>query len=459
MPAVGRFSGTPASISASEAPQTDAIDDEPFELGDLRDHAHRVGEFVMRRQHRMDRAPGQLAVADLAALGAAEASGFADRVGREVVVQQELLLVGPRQRVDVLLVLAGAERGHHHRLGLAAGEQRRAMGARQHADFGDDVADGLDVAAVDALAGVEDVPANDLGFQLLEHAGDAQLVVFRLLAFREVVRHHLFLGLADRGVAVLLDRNGVGGAQILLDQAEHFLFQRAFVDDLDVARLLGGLLGQLDDRLDHRLEVAVTEHHGAEHDVFVQLLGFRFHHQHGVGGAGDDQVELGFDHLVERRVEHVFVIGEADAGGADRTLERRARNRQRRGGGDQRQNVGIVLHVMRQHGDDDLGLVAPAVDEQRADRAVDQAGNQRFLFGRPALALEIAAGNAARGVGLFLVVDGQRQEVDAFARRLRGHHGGEHDGLAIGRQHGAVGLTGDLAGFKLEGTATPVDLD
>ena len=214
MPAVGRFRGTPASISASEAPQTDAIDDEPFELGDLRDHADGVGELVMRRQHRMDRAPGQLAVADFAPLGAADASGFADRVGREVVVQQELLLVGSRQRVDVLLVLAGAERGHHHRLGLAAGEQRRTVGARQYADFGDDLAHGLEVAAVDALAGIEDVPAHDLGFEFLEHAGDAELVVFRLLAFREVMRHHLFLGLADRGVAVLLVGDGVGGAQV-----------------------------------------------------------------------------------------------------------------------------------------------------------------------------------------------------------------------------------------------------
>ena len=182
----------------------------------------------MRRQHRMDRAPGELAVADLAPLGAAEASGFTDRVGREVVVQQELLFVGSRQRVDVLLVLAGAERGHHHRLGFAAGEQRRAVGAGQHADFGDDVAHGLDVAAVDALAGVEDVPANDLGFQFLEHAGDAELVVFRLLAFREVVRHHLFLGVADRGVAILLDRNGVGRAQILSRSGRAFPFPARF---------------------------------------------------------------------------------------------------------------------------------------------------------------------------------------------------------------------------------------
>ena len=245
----------------------------------------------------------------------------------------------------------------------------------------------------------------------------------------------------------------------MLAETEHFLFERAVVDDLDVARLLGGLLGQFDDRIDHRLEVPVSEHHGAEHDLFVELLGFRFHHQHGVGGAGDDEVELGFDHLVECRVQHIFVIDEADAGGADRALERSAGQRQRGGGGNHGQNVRIVFHVVRQHGDDDLGLVAPAIDEQRTDRAIDQAGDQGLLFGRTSLALEIAAGNAARRIGLFDVVDGQRQEVDAFARRLGGDDGGEHDGLAIGGEHGAVGLTGDLAGFEPERTATPVDLD
>ena len=31
MPAIGRLSGTPASIRASEAPQTVAIEDEPFD--------------------------------------------------------------------------------------------------------------------------------------------------------------------------------------------------------------------------------------------------------------------------------------------------------------------------------------------------------------------------------------------------------------------------------------------
>jgi hypothetical protein len=150
----------------------------------------------------------------------------------------------------------------------------------------------------------------------------------------------------------------------------------------------------------------MIEHHGAEHDLFVEFLGFRFHHQDGVGGAGHHQIELGFDHLVQRRIEHIFVVDEADARGADRALEGRAGEGQRRGGSHQRQNVGIVFHVMGQHRHDDLGLVAPAVDEQRTDRAIDQTGDQRLLFGGSAFALEITAGNAAGCVGLFDVVDG-----------------------------------------------------
>ena len=37
--------------------------------------------------------------------------------------------------------------------------------------------------------------------------------------------------------------------------------------------------------------------------------------------------------------------------------------------------------------------------------------------------------------------------------------GGEHDGLAVGRDHRAVGLARDLAGFKLERPPTPIDFD
>ena len=68
----------------------------------------------------------------------------------------------------------------------------------------------------------------------------------------------------------------------------------------------------------------VTEHDGAKHDVLGQLLGFRLDHQHRVLRAGDDEIELALGHLVDLRIEHIFVVDEADAGGADRSHERRA---------------------------------------------------------------------------------------------------------------------------------------
>ena len=172
MPATGCLSGTPASIRASEVPQTVAIEDEPFELGDLGNDAQRIGEVVVGREDGVDRPPGELAMADLTPSGRPHAPGFAHRVRREIVVEHEGFLVGPLQRIDVLLVVTGTERGDRQGLGLAAGEQRAAMGTRQDADLGQDRPHGLEVAAVDADAALEDVAADDRLLELLQHLAD-----------------------------------------------------------------------------------------------------------------------------------------------------------------------------------------------------------------------------------------------------------------------------------------------
>ena len=440
MPAVGRLSGTPASISASEEPQTDAIDEEPFELGDLGNDADRVGEFGRRRQHRMDRAPGELAVADFAATGRADASGFTHRIRREVVMQQECLFVGSLQRVDELLVFGCAERRHHQRLRLTAGEQCGAVGTWQHADFGDDRAHSFEVTAVDTFVGVEDVPTHNLGFELLEHAGNRELVIFWLGAFREEMCHHLFLHGGNGVLAVLLLHDRVGGAQVLFGEAEDFLLQRFVVRNDQFARLLCSFFSELDDGLDHRLKVPVSEHHGTEHDLFGQLFGFRFHHHHRVIGTGDDEIELTFRHLVECRIEDILVVDEADASAANRAHKRRAGQCERGGGRNHGDDVGIVLHVVRKHGDCHLGIATPAFGEQRSDRAIDQARGQCVLFGRTALALEVAAGNTTGRVIFFGVVDGEWEEIDSFLRLLGRHYGGEHGRLAVGGEYRTVGL-------------------
>ena len=90
-------------------------------------------------------------------------------------------------------------------------------------------------------------------------------------------------------------------------------------------------------------------------------------------------------------------------------------------------NVGIDLGIDRHHRRDHLHFVEEAVGEQRPDRAVDEARGQRLLLRRTSFALEKAAGDLAGGVGLFLVVDGQRKEVLAGLRDLRGLRRDQHD--------------------------------
>src|SRR5215471_18478666 len=111
---------------------------------------------------------------------------------------------------------------------------------------------------------------------------------------------------------------------------------------------------------------------------------------------------------------------------------------------------------MGQRCHDHLRVAPPAFREQRTNGTVDQAGNKRFLFGRTAFPLEIAARDATGGIGFLLVVAGQGKEIDSGLRLLGGHNGGNDDRLAIGGQYSPVGLTRYLTGFKDELAPTPV---
>ncbi len=339
MPAVGRFSGTPASINASDEPHTVAIEDEPFELGDLRHDADRVGEFRRRRQHGMDRAPGELAVPDLSPAGRTHAARLADRIGWEVVVEQKTLLVGAIERVDVLLILTRPERRDDERLGLAAGEQGRAVRTRQNPDLRQDWADSGQVAAIDATFVVEDVPADHLRLGIMESFGDFGGREPGLAALGGQRGQDLRLDDVDRGVPLLFFGDRIGGPQVRLGDVEHGLLDCGAVAFGQIARILGGLFGEADDRLDDRLEAGMAGHDRPQHGLLGQLLGFQFDHQNSIRGAGDDEVQGRVLHLFDGRVDPYLTLYEADARRPDRPHEWHAGKSERRGRGDQSQDV------------------------------------------------------------------------------------------------------------------------
>ena len=63
---------------------------------------------------------------------------------------------------------------------------------------------------------------------------------------------------------------------------------------------------------------------------------------------------------------------------------------------------------------DDLHLVAEALGERRAQRAVGEAAREDGGLARATLTAEHAAGDLAGGVHALLDVDGEREEVDAL---------------------------------------------
>ena len=417
-------------------------------LGDFRHHAHGVAELFLGRQHRHQRALGQPAVADFAAFRRADAAGFTGGVGRHVVVQHETVGVGAFERVDGLFVAAGAERGDHQRLGFAAGEQGGAVGARQHAGADGDRAHGAGVAAVDARLAGEDAVAHHAGFEAVERVLDvvgSDRVHVGADQFGEGLAAHFI----DRAHARLLLLDVVGGLQAVFGQRLEALDHRGVLGQrLPVPGVGAGFVGQFVDRGDRGLHLGVAEHDRAQHDVFGQFHGFGLDHQHGGLGAGDDQVERRILQLRMGRVEHIFAVEEADARRAHRAVERQTGQRQRGRRPDQRGDVGADFGVGRHHGGDDLHFVEEALREERADRTVDQARNQGFAFRRAAFALEETAGNAAGGVGLFLIVDGQREEILARLDFVLGDHGDQHHGVVHVDDDGAGSLAGDFTGFQ-----------
>ena len=419
-------------------------------LEDVRHDADGVGELLFSGHHRRQRAFRQSAVANFAAARTRHATGFADRERREVVVEHEALPRLALEALDLLRIVGGAERAGDERLRFAAREDGRAVRAREDAGLDPDVADLVELAAVEPDAVGEHFFAEDLLLQLLED----RLRVGLLLGFgflrqlrdqaleREVHRLVVFELLAD--AHRLGERPEDLAFDLLVEVGGDFLARH---DQLLLTRFLREIVNHRHDLLDGR----VRRVEGGDDLLLGDFLRARFDHHQPVLAADDDEVELALFALLEGRVDDELAVDEAHADGGDRLLERDVRESERHGRPGDREHVGVVLLIGRQDERDDLRLEAPAFREQRPRRAVDAAAREHFLFGRPAFALEEAARDASRGVGVFAVIDGQREEVDTFAGVGRVAGRDEDHRIAEANDDRAVRLLGELAGFKPEG--------
>src|SRR5205814_989665 len=100
--------------------------------------------------------------------------------------------------------------------------------------------------------------------------------------------------------------------------------------------------------------------------------------------------------------------------------------------------------------DDDLDFVLVALGEEWPDWPVGQAAGEDGILAGPTLALNKTAGDFPGGVHAFLVIDSEREEVDAFPGTAGANDGGQHHGIAVAHRDGAIGQASQAAGLEFE---------
>ena len=239
----------------------------------------------------------------------------------------------------------------------------------------------VELAAVEADAVREHLFAQDLLLQLLEDGLGLDLPLdFAFGNRRDQILERLVDGLVVFELAADAHRLGERHVDLLFDLAVEVVADFLLRDrHLLLARLFGEIVDAGDDLLDRR----VRRLERLDDLLLGHFLRAGLDHHQAVLAAGDDQIELALFALLERRVDEVLAVDQADADAGDRLLERNLGERERGGRAGDREHVGVVLLIGREDQRDDLRLEAPAGGEQRPRRAVDARGSSALPF-RPA---------------------------------------------------------------------------
>ena len=424
---------------------------------DLGHAADGVGELLQRGQHRHKGALGQCAVADLAAAGAAGCAGLADRVRREVVVVNVALGLLIGQVIHELVVLGAAQGAGGQHLGLAAGEHAGAMDTGQDAHFCGQRADLVDAAAIHALALIEQPAADDVLLHLVADEVEVCIAQVGVLC-GDLVQDEQQRGIAD--VLVVGVHRSLEVVQILLlDGMEDVHIQ---AHDLEVDLRLAALGHDLVDERDGLLDLHMRRLDGVQHGVFIDLVGTGFDHDDLVHGGSHGQGQVALFALLLGRVQDDLTVHQADLNAADGAVPGDLRHSGDEGCADHTGDLRAAVRVQAHDGHGDADIVAHLLGEQRAHGAVHNTAGEDGALTRAALAAHEAAGDAACGVELLLILDIQGEEIHTFAGLGAHDHVAHHAGLAVADEGACVGQAAHLAHLDLEGPASQrrlVDLE
>ena len=244
------------------------------------------------------------------------------------------------------------------------------MSARKDANLDGDLANVLEATTVDPHA-LFDYPLAHAVLELLveELAEDVDMLRESLTELRD--------GLLAQLIGGSFARCLVGTERCLVEPQREVL-----AHDLDHLLGIGGrcvlvlgfadLLLQLDLGRAQLLDRFVRHLQGVNHRLLGDALGSGLHHQDGIGGAGDHEVEVRVGHPRGRRVDDERSVEESHPHRSDWARPWDVGDRQGGGRPVDAEDGRVVLLVSRQDGRHDLHVQPEHVREQRPQRAVGQ---------------------------------------------------------------------------------------
>ena len=418
-------------------------------LENIRHHTHGIGILLSDGNHRLQRAPSQVTVADLAAAQAAGGFGLACRERREIIVQHELLGTLYQHFVLDLLVHLRTEGHRSQRLRFTAREDRRTVSGGQVAHLAPDGADFVRAAAVQALALVEDHVAHGLLLHVVVEIFVNQRRLLDQLLFRET-GGELGLQRIEGIFALVLHRTAGGdGVSLVVKLPNDGLTQLFVIHFVAIGpfHVLAQLLRKFDLYGTVFLNLFVRELDSSEHHLLGHLLHLALDHQNIVDGTADHDVQIGVLHLREGRVDDVLTADTGHTHLRNRTAERDVRNSQCSRCGQSGQSIGLNIFVRRNqvYGHIYLGVIVRR--KQGTQRTVDQTGYEDLAVVSLALTLHEAAGIATASGIFLLILHLERHKIGVGFRVLGGYHRSQEHRISHLHHDGAVGLLGQFARF------------
>ena len=387
-------------------------------------------------------------MADFTSAGAAGRSGFANGIGRHVVLVHIAFGCYAINAVEFLGFGNKAEGCNGKNLGLSAGEHTAAVGSGKKANFCGKRTDFVKAAAVNTFSVVDEPSSYNVFLKFVDSFVDFKNIV-RINFVKFFVNSGndgLESSVADVFVVGIKSSSNVFDCEFF-DFLEHFCRN---IDYLVFEFFFTDFRNNAVDEIYHLNVFFVGGHDCFEHGGVINFVCACFDHNNFFVGGGNDKVKVGFCILFCGGVKDDFAVNKANFAACDRSVPRNIGNCNSHGSADHSAHavgiVGVNGHCRHNY----RAVVSHIFREKGTHGTVDYTAVKDCSVGGTAFSSGEGTGDFTDGIKFFVKIDGKREIVDSFAGGLACGNVTKNSGLAVSYKNGSVCKAAHFAGFKAD---------